>query len=51
MSRHQLLNRLSSRTVRRKRHARTPRPRWRFALLRLEALEDRTLFDASLGTA
>jgi parallel beta-helix repeat protein len=40
---HHLFNWLPSRTVRRTRHARTPRPRWRFAQPRLEALEDRTL--------
>jgi choice-of-anchor A domain-containing protein/uncharacterized repeat protein (TIGR01451 family) len=51
MSWHHLFNRLPSRIARRARHARTPRPRWRFALPRLEALEDRTLFDTSLGTA
>jgi choice-of-anchor A domain-containing protein/uncharacterized repeat protein (TIGR01451 family) len=51
MSWHQMFDRLPSRTTRRTRRARTPRPRWHFALPRLEALEDRTLFATSLGTA
>ena len=51
MTWHHLLNWLPSRTARRTRRARPGPTPWRFVRPRLEALEDRTLFATSLGTA